>query len=804
MVDVVYIHPGASHGIYGPLGETLTAMEPPLWPRILATFALERDLEAAIIDQEAEGLDAAGVATRCDALDPQLVVVCAHGHQPSASTQQMAGARLVLEALPHHRTLLTGNHPSALPEQTAREEPVTFVCDGEGPLTVEALLVGERLENVPGLVWQDRLGIHRNARAPLLPMSALGGEGAWHLLPMGAYRAHNWQCLDGSPRQPYASVHTSLGCSFSCHFCLSGDTPVNTIYGDIPIERLVEEGVEEIPVFTLDPETLDGKVSTAKNIRCYGSKEMVRVTFGDGTHIDCTPDHKFLQFKWGNGKSESKQWACEAQDLKPGAHVRALRFSNPIGYPTASWKKNARKGVHRMVAEWSLGRPLREGEVVHHIDHNKLNWLPDNLEVFSSQKDHLSEHPELAERMRLNNPAKNMTPEWREKIRKSLTGLKRSSESIERYRAASFIREAKTPGKVWWTEPDGSMHLSVSPRDPNAARGMPVGMKWWTKPDGTTYQAITQRNQEDRRGRAGFNAHINHRIVSVEPLEGLHKVYCLDVPETGWFYANNVLVKNCMINIFQHKSAHRRREPAAVVAEMQHLYDEYGVRTFKLTDELFVLNRAHHREVCRLITASGMRDLNIWCYARTDTVRPEDLPLLRAAGVRWLALGVEAAHPGIRADAGKRLGGSVSDTVQMIRDAGISVIANYIVGLPGETEETADMTYQLAASLNTEFMNVYCSMAYPGSALYDQAVAAGAVLPAEWRGYSQHNRYSHPLATAALTSADLLRLRDKFFDDYFRRPEYEAMISDKFGPQAVGAIRKMTSYRLERELLGAS
>jgi len=36
---------------------------------------------------------------------------------------------------------------------------------------------------------------------------------------MCKYRAHNWHCLDGSPRQPYASVYTTLGCPYHCSFC---------------------------------------------------------------------------------------------------------------------------------------------------------------------------------------------------------------------------------------------------------------------------------------------------------------------------------------------------------------------------------------------------------------------------------------------------------------------------------------------------------------------------------------------------------------------------------------------------------
>ena len=54
-------------------------------------------------------------------------------------------------------------------------------------------------------------------------------------------------------------------------------------------------------------------------------------------------------------------------------------------------KRNGRH-EHRLVAEEKMGRPLLPGEISHHIDENKRNNHPDNLEVLSSQSEHARLH----------------------------------------------------------------------------------------------------------------------------------------------------------------------------------------------------------------------------------------------------------------------------------------------------------------------------------------------------------------------------------------------------------------------------
>lgn len=57
-----------------------------------------------------------------------------------------------------------------------------------------------------------------------------------------------------------------------------------------------------------------------------------------------------------------------------------------------SYPKLYGRHLHRQIAEIKIGRSLRPGEVVHHIDGDIQNYSPDNLYVCRDQKEHARIH----------------------------------------------------------------------------------------------------------------------------------------------------------------------------------------------------------------------------------------------------------------------------------------------------------------------------------------------------------------------------------------------------------------------------
>jgi len=245
-------------------------------------------------------------------------------------------------------------------------------------------------------------------------------------------------------------------------------------------------------------------------------------------------------------------------------------------------------------------------------------------------------------------------------------------------------------------------------------------------------------------------------------------------------------------------NSYRFWTPARVIEEIDVLVNTYGVRNIKFADEMFVLNPRHVMGICDLIIDRGS-DLNIWAYARVDTVKDGMLDKLKRAGFHWLAFGIEAANEGVLADVDKRYRvDQVFETVRKVKAAGINIIGNYIFGLPEDTADTMQQTLRLARDLNCEFANFYTAMAYPGSSLHAKAVGHGWRLPETWSGYSQHAVDTLPLPTRHLSAGEVLQFRDHAFNVYFTDPNYLSLVQEKFGDETVSHIRQMTSHRLER------
>ena len=162
-------------------------------------------------------------------------------------------------------------------------------------------------------------------------------------------------------------------------YCFTGDTRVKLLNGTNPTMQELAENYSDnyFWVYSKDEEgyTVPGLAYRPRLTR--KSAKIVEVKLDSGESIRCTPDHRFLLL--------NNQY-LEASELKPGMSLMPQYFKDTrngyLGLYTRRVDGTLTRGaVHRMVAEYMLGRELLDEEVVHHLDGDKFNNEPNNLEV---------------------------------------------------------------------------------------------------------------------------------------------------------------------------------------------------------------------------------------------------------------------------------------------------------------------------------------------------------------------------------------------------------------------------------------
>ena len=256
--------------------------------------------------------------------------------------------------------------------------------------------------------------------------------------------------------------------------------------------------------------------------------------------------------------------------------------------------------------------------------------------------------------------------------------------------------------------------------------------------------------------------------------------------------------KFCCIHAVYNGPGIRFRSPERIVDEIGYLVENYKVKNLKIMDEIFVFKEERVRRICDLIIERGYK-LNIWVYARVDTVNEPLLRKMKQAGINWVAYGIEAANSRVRKGVTKRVDQyKIKRAVEMTQNAGIYIMGNFIFGLPDDDHDTMQETLDMAKEFNFEYVNFYTAMAYPGSLLYDEAVKQNWELPKTWHAYSQYAEDSLPLPTKYLSGYEVLRFRDKAFIEYFTAPRYLEMIQKKFGPKVLAHINEMLKFKVKR------
>ena len=126
-----------------------------------------------------------------------------------------------------------------------------------------------------------------------------------------------------------------------------------------------------------------------------------------------------------------------------------------------------------------------------------------------------------------------------------------------------------------------------------------------------------------------------------------------------------------------------------------------------------------------------------------------------------VSFGIESSDSEILARARKRQDpGQSRRAVEDAKAAGLMTTGHVIVGLPGETHQTARATLKFVSDLKLDFIQFYCVVPWPGSPLYEEALEKGWLATTDWRQYEQEqscastmSSHSPSMGSVSITSS---------------------------------------------------
>ncbi|MEC8379797.1 MAG: radical SAM protein [Myxococcota bacterium] len=164
----------------------------------------------------------------------------------------------------------------------------------------------------------------------------------------------------------------------------------------------------------------------------------------------------------------------------------------------------------------------------------------------------------------------------------------------------------------------------------------------------------------------------------------------------------------------------RARTADDVVDEMREMVHRYDIGFINFYDDNFTLNQARVAEICESILRMGLK-VDWKCEGRVDNADFELLKLMRRAGCRTVAYGVESANPKTLALLRKDI--QVEQTVkafELTRKAGLRSLAYMILGAPGESVENVQSSIQFCRDIKADYVQFSSLTLMPGTPLAAQ------------------------------------------------------------------------------------
>ncbi len=218
----------------------------------------------------------------------------------------------------------------------------------------------------------------------------------------------------------------------------------------------------------------------------------------------------------------------------------------------------------------------------------------------------------------------------------------------------------------------------------------------------------------------------------------------------------------------------RNRDAKLVVDEMEYDLNVHpSIREIMFETDTFAADSDHAIDICHEILKRNIHQKICWsCNARVN-IDLDILPLMKKAGCRMLMVGFEFGTDEALKSVKK---GGVSIDIsrkfaQRAHDLGFVIHGCFMIGAPGETQESARATVDFAKKLPLDTVQFTGIATYPGTEMYRQAKKNGWLIPGNWREWLSPEREQQTLLNyPQLSRQEIDQWIDIGLKEFYLRP----------------------------------
>ncbi|MCX6820752.1 MAG: cobalamin-dependent protein [Candidatus Aenigmarchaeota archaeon] len=224
-----------------------------------------------------------------------------------------------------------------------------------------------------------------------------------------------------------------------------------------------------------------------------------------------------------------------------------------------------------------------------------------------------------------------------------------------------------------------------------------------------------------------------------------------------------------------HGHNYRLRSAKNVADEFEYIVNNLPeVREVGIEDDTLTADIGRVREICRLLIERGISKKIKWYANVRVNLDLETMRIMKQAGCRLVIPGYEsgvqelldAAHKGITLDQSREF-------AKNAKAAGLLVHGCFIIGLPGETRETARRTIEFAKELDPDDAQFFPLIVYPGTEAYEWARTNRYITTSDFSKWNTPEGWHNSLiSTPSLSKEDVIELVNKAKVEFYLRPAF--------------------------------